>query len=67
VVAKNVGAPRKEEEEQVESTVKHIRFPMALWKKLQKLAQEEDVTTLDYVRLVLRDHVRDREREARGE
>ena len=60
---KSIGAPRKEDDEQVETTVKHLRFPLALWRKLQKLAQEEDVTTLDYVRLVLRDHVRDKERE----
>lgn len=61
---------RKKEDQLVESRVVHLRIPMYLFNKLRELASAEDEEVNDYIRLVLRDHVKgaewERERVANG-
>ncbi len=59
-------ANKKSVDEVAKTVVVHLRFPEALWRKLEVLAAQEDETVNSYLRLIARDHVRDVEK-ARGE
>lgn len=53
--------PRKSTDERVNTEVMHLRIPAVLLGRLRSLASAEDLETRDYIRDVLRQHVRSEE------
>lgn len=51
-------AVKKRPEEVIRSRVLHLRLPAPMLDALDELSVEEGVTVLEYIRSVLRDHVR---------
>jgi hypothetical protein len=52
---------RKTPDQRVESTYVHLRVPKYMYDQLRVMASAEDEELQDYVRSVLRDHIRGKE------